>query len=334
MLLSRFPRVNFIHAPTPLEELPRLSKHLGGPALLVKRDDCTGLALGGNKARKLEFLIGAATARGADTLLTAGGVQSNHCRQTAAAAAKYGFASELFLTRSVQWNEPTYERTGNVLLDRLTGAKLHFVPRDTDLDQAMARRAEELKKQGKKPFVVPVGGSTPTGALGYVSSAVELVAQANERGLVVDHVVHASGSGGTQAGLIVGLEGANSGVPVIGISVSRPKARLEAEVRALVQGTADSLGLQHRIAADRTIVLDEYIGSAYGQPTPAMIEAVELCARLEGLVLDPVYTGKAMAGLIDLVRKKRFKPTDTVVFIHTGGTPALFAYDSIFDAAP
>ena len=330
MQLAEFPRRRFIHSPTPLEPLSRLSAHLGGPTILAKRDDCTGLALGGNKTRKLEFILGEAIAAGADTLVTAGGVQSNHCRQTAAAAARHGLKCELVLSRNVASNHPEYDRTGNVLLDRIFGAGLNFVPRDIDWATELEKVAEAVRRRGGKPFVIPIGGSTPTGALGYVGCAQEIQQQAAAMGIVVDAVVHCSGSGGTQSGLLVGLRG--SGIPVIGISCAGSKAEIGGLVLDLANRAAAKLGHPPDFTAAQVEVVDDYVGAGYGVPTPGMIEAVDLCARLEGLLIDPVYTGKAMSGLIGLVRSGRFKPTDTVVFVHTGGVPALFAYEDILTA--
>jgi len=330
MQLAEFPRRRFIHSPTPLEPLSRLSAHLGGPTILAKRDDCTGLALGGNKTRKLEFILGEAIAAGADTLVTAGGVQSNHCRQTAAAAARHGLKCELVLSRNVASNHPEYDRTGNVLLDRIFGAGLNFVPRDIDWATELEKVAEAVRRRGGKPFVIPIGGSTPTGALGYVGCAQEILQQAATMGIVVDAVAHCSGSGGTQSGLLVGLRG--SGIPVIGISCAGSKQEIGALVLDLANRAAAKLGHPPDFTAGQVEVVDDYVGAGYGVPTPGMIEAVDLCARLEGLLIDPVYTGKAMSGLIGLVRSGRFKPTETVVFVHTGGVPALFAYEDILTA--
>jgi L-cysteate sulfo-lyase len=330
MQLAQFARSRLIHSPTPLEPLVALSRHLGGPSILVKRDDCSGLALGGNKNRKLEFLVGEALAAGADTLVTAGGVQSNHCRQTAAAAARHGLRCELVLSRNVASNHPAYDRTGNVLLDRMFGAGLNFVPRDIDWGTELDKVAETVRRGGGRPFVIPIGGSTPTGALGYVACAQELLQQATALSRVIDAVVHCSGSGGTQAGLLVGLRG--SGIPVIGISCAAPRAEIAGLVLDLAQRTAAKLGLPADFVGEDVKVVDDYVGPGYGVPTPGMIEAVDLCARLEGLLIDPVYTGKAMAGLIGLVRGGRFKATDSVIFVHTGGVPALFAYEDILTA--
>ena len=330
MQLAQFPRRRFIHSPTPLEPLARLSEHLGGPTILVKRDDASGLALGGNKNRKLEFLLGEAIAAGADTLVTAGGVQSNHCRQTAAAAARSGLKCELVLSRNVASNHPEYDRTGNVLLDRMFGAGLNFVPRDIDWTTELEKVADHVRSRGGKPFVIPIGGSTPTGALGYVGCAQEILQQAASQGTVIDAVVHCSGSGGTQSGLLVGLRG--SGIPVIGISCAGPEEEIARLVLDLANRTAAKLGQAADFTRGDIEVVDDYVGPGYGIPTPGMIEAVELCARLEGLLIDPVYTGKAMSGLIGLIRERRFESDDTVVFVHTGGVPALFAYEDILTA--
>jgi L-cysteate sulfo-lyase len=330
MQLAQFPRRRFIHSPTPLEPLARLSEHLGGPTILVKRDDASGLALGGNKNRKLEFLLGEAIAAGADTLVTAGGVQSNHCRQTAAAAARHGLKCELVLSRNVASNHPEYDRTGNVLLDRMFGAGLNFVPRDIDWTTELEKVADVVRSRGGRPFVIPIGGSTPTGALGYVGCAQEILQQAASQGTVIDAVVHCSGSGGTQSGLLVGLRG--SGIPVIGISCAGPEEEIAGLVLDLANRTAAKLGQAADFTRADIEVVDDYVGPGYGIPTPGMIEAVDLCARLEGLLIDPVYTGKAMSGLIGLIRERRFEPDDTVVFVHTGGVPALFAYEDILTA--
>lgn len=330
MLLSRFPRRRLAHLPTPLEPMEALSRRLGGPRLYVKRDDCTGLATGGNKTRKLEFLMADAIETGADTVITCGGAQSNHARQTAAAAARLGLGCALVHSAEHAWDSPDYAETGNVLLDRLLGAELHTVPTEADRDAGMARLAEELRARGRKPYVIPGGGSNAIGGLGYAGCAFEITAQANDLGLAVDHIVLASGSGGTQGGLIAGLAALNSPIAVTGIDIDAEAQEVAERVRAVADGTAALLGVRGGVPQDAVTVEAGYAGPDYGQPTPAMIEAVRLAARLEGLILDPVYTGKAMAGLIDLVRRGRFGRDETVVFIHTGGTPALFAYRSVF----
>lgn len=330
MQLARYPRLRFAHLPTPLEPLERLSRDLGGPRIYVKRDDCTGLAFGGNKTRKLEFLMADGLAHGADTVITAGGIQSNHVRQTAAAAARLGVDCELVLTRVVPWNGGDYEETGNVQLDRLFGAKLHFHPGDADRDAAMDEIAGWVHARGGRPYVIPVGGSNTVGALGYVACALELEHQANDLGIEVDYVVHASSSGGTQAGLVSGFRAINSPTRVIGIDVDADTEAVAADVGRLAQAMAEQLDLPGDIADD-VVVKGGYAGESYGAPTAGMIDAVTRLARTEAVVLDPVYSGKAMAGLIDLVANGAFESSDTVVFLHTGGTPALFAYRTAFD---
>jgi L-cysteate sulfo-lyase len=275
MLPDTIPRSRFCHTPTPLEPMIALSRRLGGPNLFVKRDDCTGMALGGNKTRKLEFLVAEALASGADTLVTAGGVQSNHCRQTAAVAARHGLRCALVLSR----NTPGYDRTENVLLDRMFGAELHFVSGDSIPAIELERVAEDVRERGGRPFVMPIGGSTATGALGYVGCAEELVRQSSDRGLMVDAIVHCIGSGATQAGLLVGLAVLGNQTPVIGISSAEPSAVIEARVHELCGETATKLGSS--VVIEQVDVLDAYVGPGYGLPTEAMREAIDLCARLE-----------------------------------------------------
>ena len=330
MTLTRFPRVPLGHFPTPLEYLPRLTAQLGGPRILVKRDDCTGLALGGNKTRKLEFLMAEAAAQGADTVLTTGGVQSNHVRQTAAACARAGLSCHLVLARAVAWDDPAYETSGNVQLDHLLGAQVHLLPPGTDRDGALRRMASALKKSGRTPYVIPSGGSNATGALGYVACAEELEAQADTDGEWIDYLVHATGSGGTQAGLIAGFQAIASQTGVLGVDITAHAADLRGKVSAIAKDTLARLGGGDRFSKDALQIVEGYAGGAYGMPTEEMRAAVRLVARLEGLILDPVYAGKAMAGLIDLVAKGRFKDDQTVVFLHTGGMPGLFAYNDYF----
>jgi L-cysteate sulfo-lyase len=332
MHLARFPRVHFAHLPTPLEPMPNLSRRLAGPRLYVKRDDCTGLATGGNKARKLEFLIGDALRQAADTLITHGAVQSNHVRQTAAAACRYGLRCEALLERRVPGHGAAYEATGNVLLDRLCGTRLHFVPAGTDMDAACAEVALEVRERGGRPYYIPGGGSSPVGALGYVNAALELLQQANDRDLRIDCVVVGTGSSGTQGGLVCGLEGAHAGIDVLGICVRRAAgAQIEA-VWKTARVTAERLGLPGGIERSRVMANGDYLGEGYGIPTAGTLEAIRLAAETEGLLLDPVYTGKAMAGLIDLCRQGFFRTDQNVVFLHTGGSAALFAYEAEFGA--
>ena len=332
MHLAAYPRIRLGHFPTPLEPMPNLTRHLGGPNLYVKRDDCTGLATGGNKTRKLEFLVAQAIEQGADTLITQGAIQSNHARQTVAAAARTGMKCKILLEQRVSDPTEDYEQSGNVMLDRLMGGEIVArLPGGTDMQKAMEDLAAELKSAGKKPYVIPGGGSNPVGALGYVACAQELLTQSFEAGMRIDHVVHATGSTGTQAGLVVGLSASNSGIPVYGVSVRAPKDKQEANVWKLVQALADYMGLPASSVERADVVANsDYVGAGYGMPTDSMIEAVRLTAELEGLLLDPVYSGKGMAGLIDLIRKGHFKKGENVVFIHTGGSAGLFGYRSVF----
>lgn len=332
MDLARFSRVALAHAPTPLEPLDRLRAALGGgPRLLVKRDDATGLAGGGNKTRKLEYLLADALSQGADTVVTTGGVQSNHARQTAAAAARLNLTCELVLTRVVPDRPADYERTGNVLLDRLLGAQIHLCPGDTDRAAKMAEVAEAVRGRGGTPYVVPTGGSTAVGALGYARAALELVAQAAERDLSIDYIVHASSSGGTQAGLVAGLQCLGHPAQVLGIDVEADAPDTDAHVRALAAETAQHLGYAGHLPDAAVRVVPGYAGPAYGVPTSEMAAAVRRAAGTEGLILDPVYSGKAMAGLVGLIEAGTFNADDTVVFLHTGGLPGLFGYLDAFE---
>ena len=311
----------------------RLSKLLGGPQLYVKRDDCTGLATGGNKTRKLDFLMGDALAQNADTIVTQGAVQSNHVRQSAAAAAKLGLKCHILLERRVPDVSADYETTGNVLLDKLYGADIEFRPAGVDMNAACSELADQLRQDSANPYIIPGGGSNPVGALGYVSCELEILGQANDMGLRIDQIVHATGSAGTQAGLVAGIEGCNAGIVIQGISVRHPKAKQEETVHALASKTADYLGIKSKIARERVMADDGYVGPGYGQATPEMVEAINLMALYEGILLDPVYSGKGMAGLIGHIRQGRFSKQDNVVFLHTGGSAALFAYQDLFRPA-
>jgi L-cysteate sulfo-lyase len=333
MQLARFPRVRLFPAPTPLEKLENLSRHLGGPDIWIKRDDCTVVATGGNKIRKLEFLVGEARAQGADHLVTQGAVQSNHVRQTAAVAKRFGMKCTALLEHRIDTNDRDYLNSGNVLLDRLFDTAIEYRPGGTDMNAAIEAKGAALREAGERPYVIPGGGSNRVGALGYVSCAQELMQQVDQMGLGIDRVVTATGSAGTQAGLVVGLEGANAGIPVLGIGVRLPRDAQEANVHRLAEATADYVGMQGRIARSAVIANCDYVGPGYGQPTPGMTEAVLMLARLEGVLLDPVYSGKAMAGLIDLIRKGEIRKGETVVFLHTGGAVGLFGYTGVFEQA-
>ena len=332
MHLAAYPRIRLGHFPTPLEFMPRLTAHLGGPNLYIKRDDCTGLATGGNKTRKLEFLAAEALAQGADTLITQGAVQSNHARQTAAAAARLGLKCKILLEERVSDASPEYDQSGNVLLDRLLGGDIVArYPAGTNMQAEMEKLADALRDDGHKPYVIPGGGSNPVGALGYVACAQELLNQSFEQGLRIDHVVHATGSTGTQAGLVVGLRASNSGIPVYGVSVRAQRDIQEDNVWRLVQNTLDFMGLPAS-SVDRSDVVanSDFVGAGYGVPTDAMVEAIRLTAEHEAILLDPVYSGKGMAGLISLIRSGHFKKGENVVFVHTGGAVGLYGYRQIF----
>ena len=332
MHLSRFPRLHFAHLPTPLEPMERISGVLGGPNLWIKRDDCTGLSAGGNKTRKLEFLMADAVEHKTDTIITQGATQSNHARQTTAIAAKLGMECHVLLEDRTGYEDRAYVYNGNVLLDQLHGAKISRHPADTDMNAAMEEFAQKLRDDGKSPYIIPGGGSNEIGALGYVNAAIELTTQANDRSLRIDHLVHATGSSGTQAGLVLGMEGMNTGIPVYGVGVRAPKQKQEEMVYGLAQRTAEYMGLSPNVVAREKVVANsDYVGDGYGLPTNAMVEAVKMMAQYEGILLDPVYSGKGFSGLIDLIRKGHFKKGENVVFLHTGGSISLFGYPDIFD---
>jgi len=335
MKLTQFPRVHITHGPTPLEFMPRLTEALGGPNLYIKRDDCTGLGSGGNKTRKLEFLMADAVKHGADTIITQGATQSNHARQTVAIAVKMGMKCEILLEDRTGFKVENYKKSGNVFLDHLYGARVRELPGGTDMNAAMSAVAEELRADGRKPYIIPGGGSNPIGALGYVTCALEMVNQFNTQDLRVDCVVHATGSAGTQAGLVVGLEGTRSQIPVLGIGVRAAREAQETNVYNLAVKTAELLGVPGAVKRESVMANCDYVGGGYGVPTPGMVEAVTMMARLEGILLDPVYSGKGMAGLIDLCRKGHFKKGENVVFLHTGGAVALYGYmDAFSDLKP
>ncbi|WP_296817805.1 D-cysteine desulfhydrase [Brevundimonas sp.] len=326
MHLARFPRVRLAHLPTPLEPLPRLSEALG-VEIWIKRDDCTGLAGGGNKTRKLEFLLGDALEQEADTLVTQGAVQSNHVRQTAAAAAACGLACEVILEERTGSKAEDYVWNGNVLLDRLLGARVRRVPGGTDMVAELERTADEVRARGGRPYVIPGGGSNAIGALGYADCARELVAQADDFDLKIDRIVTATGSAGTHAGLVAGLAVIGADVPVLGIGVRAPKEKQEAMVRKLAHETAVLLGHADRVRDEMTFADCDHVGEGYGLVDDAVIDALTLAARTDGIILDPVYSGKAMEGLIAWARAGRLQG-EAVVFLHTGGAQGLFGYGS------
>jgi D-cysteine desulfhydrase family pyridoxal phosphate-dependent enzyme len=324
--LAALPRVHLAPLPTPLEDAPRLARALagrgGGPRVLVKRDDLTGLALGGNKVRKLEYHLGEALSQRCDVLVTTGAIQSNHCRVTAAAARKAGIDAALVLrpgeSEAVQ---------GNLLLDRLLGARVRIAPRsDAETMEATIREeVETLRAEGRRPYYIPKGASTPLGAAAYLEAFWELLQQTTARGAMPDAVVFCTGSGGTHAGLAAGAALARCGIDVVGIGDGARRGELAPVVSALIEGLAALLMIEVAVPPDAVIMHDEY-GGTYGVPTPGCIDGIRLAARTEGLILDPVYTGKAMAGLADLIRRGRWHDGHTVVFWHTGGQPGLFAY--------
>ncbi|AVL19306.1 D-cysteine desulfhydrase [Enterobacter cloacae] len=319
--LTRFPRLEFIGAPTPLEYLPRFSDYLGRD-IFIKRDDVTPMAMGGNKLRKLEFLAADALREGADTLVTAGAIQSNHVRQTAAVAAKLGLHCVALLENPIGTRAENYLTNGNRLLLDLFNVQVEMVDALTDPTAQLDELATRLEAQGFRPYVIPVGGSNAMGALGDVESALE-IAQQCEGAVSLSSVVVASGSAGTHAGLAVGLEHLLPDVELIGVTVSRSVADQKPKVLSLQQAVAEQLELKAK--AD-ILLWDDYFAPGYGTPNEEGMEAVKLLARLEGILLDPVYTGKAMAGLIDGIAQKRFKDEGPILFVHTGGAPALFAY--------
>ena len=335
--ISRFPRKDLIHRPTPFRRLDRLTQELGGPEIWIKRDDLTGLAFGGNKSRKLEFIIPDALSKGADTIITWASVQSNWCMQTAAAARRFGLRPILILFKTSDHKD---EYDGNLLLDYILGADIRVreaekgkIVSEEYVGKALEEVAGEVKRSGHRPYVVSVGGSMPgwsmdkpLGAVAYADAFVEMHDQTRSAGVGITHIVHATGSGATQAGLIIGAKAAAAEVRVVGISVSETKAVFAPMVEEVCRETEKTLALDLGVGESDIIVLDEYVKEGYGIINRQTAEAIRLLFTAEGIVLDPVYTGKAMAALIDLVRKGFFRKEDKVLFFHTGGTPALFPY--------
>jgi L-cysteate sulfo-lyase len=325
--MAGFARQDLGFTPTPLHPLDRFASAIkGSPRLWIKRDDCTGLATGGNKTRKLEYLLGDALAQRADTVVTYGAVQSNHARQTAAACAKLGLECHLMLSRRVAWEHPEYETSGNVLLDHLFGAQVHIVE-PSDVEARSRALMDELSARGRRCYVVPTGGSNSIGALGYVRCADEIVEQSRALGFEPDAIVHATSSGGTQAGLIAGIARARLNCAVIGINVyDRDHAHLERRIARLAEETASRLGVH----SNAPRIVHDYLGDDYGIPTRQTIDAIKLLASLEGIVCDPVYSGKALAGLIDMLRVGAFAASSNVIFVHTGGVASLPVYRAAF----
>ncbi|WKZ47670.1 MAG: D-cysteine desulfhydrase family protein [Anaerolineales bacterium] len=314
--MNHIPRLHFAHLPTPIEDILRLSAHLGGPRLLVKRDDQTGLAFGGNKTRKLEFLVAEAQEQGARTLISGGALQSNHCRQTAAAAARFGLDCILVLN-----GEMPDKPSANLLLDQLFGAEIIAIPDRNERDRVLQETFDKANADGRKPYLVPYGGSSPTGALGYAFAVEELMGQnANP-----DWIVFGTSSGGTHAGLVLGQRVFGFKGKVLGISIDESEEWLKSRVSQIASEASEKLGERIEFTPADVVANADYCAAGYGVLTDAEREAVKLFAKYEGLLLDPVYTGRAAAGMIDLIRKGYFTKEETVLFWHTGGQPALFA---------
>ena len=329
MNLAQFKRRRYTEYKTPIEFLPNLTKHLGGPNIYIKRDDLLGLASGGNKTRKLEFLMADALNQGADTILTCGAVQSNHCRLTLAAAVKEGLKCQLILEERVA-DSYNPDASGNNFLFKLLGVEaVHVVKGGSDMLGELNKLADKLRGQGRKPYVIPGGGSNSIGALGYVACAEEIQEQLFDMGLNIDHVITTSGSAGTHAGLLAGFIGNNVNIPITGISVNRKKALQTEAVYNLAVKLEEKLDSKTHISEDDVVVFDDYVGPGYSVPTQEMVDAVQLLARTEAILTDPVYTGKTLAGMIDLIKKGYFKDSKNILFIHTGGSPALYAYEDV-----
>lgn len=329
MNLAQFPRRRYTETNTPIEKLNHFSMILDGPSVYIKRDDLLGLTAGGNKTRKLEFLVADAINKGADTLITCGGIQSNHCRLTLGAAVKENMRCILLLTEGHAMHSKA-NFNGNYFLYHLLGAEVKIVPNGTDMNSEMQKIAKMVIEEGHKPYIIPLGGSNAIGATGYVSCAQEILNQSFNQGIDFNTVVCVSGSGGMHAGLITGFHGSQSNIPVIGINVSKRKAEQEEMVFQIVNETAKHVGITHPIPRETVMCFDEYVGPGYALPTLEMVEAIKLMARTEGILLDPVYTGKAVAGLIDLIRKGNFNKDDNILFVHSGGTPALYDNTALF----
>ena len=326
MNLAQFPRRRYTENETPLEFLPRFTNALGGPNVYIKRDDLLGLTAGGNKTRKLEFLVADALAQGADTLITCGAVQSNHCRLTLAAAVKEGLKCRLVLEERVPGSYNP-DASGNNFLFRLLGVeKIEVVPGGSNLMAAMQKVADDLAKDGRKGYIISGGGSNPIGATGYVACAQEIQNQLFEKQIQIDRLVVASGSTGTHAGLLAGFYGCNMNIPIVGINVSRDPKDQDPLVYDLVQKTAERVGVRQGVPREAVVTFGDYWRPKYSVPNKKMVEAVNMMAKTEGILMDSVYTGKALAGFIDLSRKGYFKKGENILFVHTGGSPVLYAY--------
>lgn len=331
MNLTKFPRRKYTEGETPINYLSNLSSFLKGPDIYMKRDDLLGLTSGGNKTRKLEFLVADALNQGADTLITCGSVQSNHCRLTLAAAAKEGLNCRLVLEERVPNSFNPNENGNNFLFNLLGVEDITVVPGGYDLISEMQKIANQLQNEGRKPYIIPVGGSNEIGSLGYVAGAQELQQQLFREETDVDYIVCPSGSGGTHSGLVTGFTENHHDISVLGINIRKvSKEDQEAWILNHAQETLDYIGGKKRIPSSDIRCFDDYVGPGYSLPTPEMIDSIKLVARSESILLDPVYTGKAMAGLIDLIHRDFFSKDDKVMFLHTGGVPALYAHTSLF----
>ena len=334
ILLEQFPRVSLGHFPTPLEPMDNLRRALGGgPRLFIKRDDCTGLAFGGNKTRKLEYLMGEAVEQSAQIIVTQGAVQSNHVRQTAAAAARCNIECAALLERRVPNMDNEYEKNGNVLLNDILKTRYEFKPAGGDMNAEGKAWRDDIAKDGKRAYFIPGGGSNEIGALGYTHCAFELSMQARESEININWIVHATGSAGTQAGLLAGYALLENPTKLLGISVRADANTQKHIVGELAQKTLARLDNKKNINADDILVDDRFVGAGYGQMTEATVDAIRLLAQTEGILLDPVYSGKGFAGLVARIREGAFSDDDSIVFIHTGGATALFAYRSAFSIA-
>ena len=326
-MIEKFERIKLGHFPTPIEHLKNISEYLGGPNIFIKRDDCTGLATGGNKTRKLEFLIPDAIQNKAELIVTVGAVQSNHARQTAAACALMGLKCLIVLEQRLKDPPESYMKSGNVFLDKLFGAEVKICPKNEDVTKYSEKLIKDIKSKGTNVYFIPGGGSNAVGALGYVECLNEIIKENNKYNF--SHIIHATGSAGTQAGLLAGKKYFNFNIPVTGICVRHKKDIQVDKVYEEAKKTCEKLQCNILDKSD-IIVYDKYIGTGYGEPTKGMIEATKLLAKKEAILLDPVYSGKAFAGLIDLIRNKKFTKNDNVLFIHTGGAVSLSAYEWAF----
>ena len=326
-MLEKFERIKLGHFPTPIEYLKNISKYFGGPNIFIKRDDCTGLATGGNKTRKLEFLIPDAIKSKAELVVTVGAVQSNHARQTAAACTLMGLKCLIILEQRVKDPPEVYMNSGNVFLDKLFGADVKVCPKNEDVSKYSEKLIKDIKTKGTNVYFIPGGGSNSIGALGYVECLNEIIKENNKYNF--SQIIHATGSAGTQAGLLAGRKYFNCNIAVTGICVRHKKDIQVDKVYEEAKKTCEKLNCNTLDRSD-IIVYDEYIGTGYGEPTEGMIEAIKLLAKKEAILLDPVYSGKAFAGLIGLIKNKKFTKNDNILFIHTGGTASLSAYEWAF----